>query len=67
MIIALITLKMILAIIATGFTGGDVYSVWTNNGLHLMICDNGTPDDYDDDWIVDWETNRDVIVIVCDK
>lgn len=45
----------------------DVYSVWAEPGLHLMMCDNGTPDDYDDDWVVDWEYNRDVMVLVLDK
>lgn len=62
-----ITLKYLLAVLFTGMTGGDVYSVWSDNGLHLMMCDNGTPDDFDDDWVVDWETNRDVDVTILDK
>lgn len=49
------------------YHGGNVYSVWAEPGLHLMMSDNGTPDDYDDDWVVDWETNRDIIITVLDK
>lgn len=43
-----------------------VYDVWAAPGLHLMMSDNGTPDDYDDDWVIDYETNRDVMVTVLD-
>ena len=45
----------------------DVYSVWAEPGLHLIMSDNGTPDDYDDDWVIDYETNRVVTVKVWDK
>lgn len=45
---------------------GNVYSVWSEPGLHLMMCDNGTPDNYDDDWVVDWEDNREVTVAIHD-
>lgn len=43
-----------------------VYSVWAEPGIHLIMYDNGTPDDYSDDWVVDYETNRDVEVAVRD-
>lgn len=42
-----------------------VYSVWSED-IHLIMSDNGTPDDYDDDWVVDWEDNRVVIVTILD-
>ena len=44
----------------------DVYSAWTDNGLHLMISDNGTPDNPEDDFICDWEDNRAFEIIVKD-
>ena len=44
----------------------DIYSAWTDTGYHLMISDNGTPDDPEDDWVVDWEDNRDFRIIVND-
>lgn len=45
----------------------DCYSVWSEGDrIHLIMCDNGTPDDFDDDWVVDWETNRDFHVEVYD-
>lgn len=43
-----------------------VYSVWAEPGIHLIMDDNGTPDDYSDDWVIDYETNRDVEVAVMD-
>ena len=43
----------------------NTYSVWSED-VHLIMDDNGTPDDYDDDWVVDWETNREVIVTILD-
>lgn len=43
------------------------YSVWSGESkLHLIISDNGTPGDYDDDWIVDWENNRDYEITILD-
>lgn len=45
---------------------GNVYSAWTDDGIHLMISDNGTPEDFDDDFVCDWETNRDFTIIICD-
>ena len=58
---------MILAITAPAEKPvGDVYSAWTESGIHLMISDNGTPDDFDDDFICDWETNRDFAVTIYD-
>lgn len=35
----------------------NCYSAYTENGIHLIISDNGTPGDFDDDFICDWETN----------
>ena len=43
------------------------YDAWAGPNLHLMICDNGTPDNYDDDFIVDWEDNRQVKITVLDN
>ena len=45
---------------------GDVYSAWTQDGLHLMISDAGTPGNYDDDFICDWETNREFTITIHD-
>lgn len=62
---------LILALIATITVAptpkDNTYSVWSDDGIHLIMSDNGTPDDYDDDWVVDWETNRDYKVTVYDK
>ena len=44
-----------------------VYDVWATPGLHLVMDDNGTPDDYSDDWVIDYEDNRTVRVAVLDK
>lgn len=33
----------------------DAYRLQGLRVVHLIISDNGTPDDTDDDWIVDWE------------
>lgn len=49
------------------YSGANVYDVWAAPGLHLMMSDNATPDDFDDDWVIDWETNRDIVVLVLDK
>lgn len=46
---------------------GNIYDVWNDNGLHLMICDNGTPADFEDDFIVDYEDNRSVKVTIMDN
>ena len=48
------------------YSDAGMYNVWAEPGLHLMMSDNGTPDDYDDDWVVDWEDNRVVEVAVMD-
>lgn len=50
-----------------GYSDAGVYDVWAQPGLHLAMSDNGTPDDYDDDWVIDWEDNRDIVVLVLDK
>lgn len=53
-------------LVPTGQTYTDnTYSVWSED-IHLIMSDNGTPYDYDDDWVVDWEDNRKVIVTVLD-
>lgn len=67
MMIALIALTATVSPRVDMYHGGQVYSVWAEPGLHLMVSDNGTPDDYDDDWVIDWEDNRDVMVLVLDK
>lgn len=58
--IAYITSLAILAVSAYGYCSpkGDCYSAWTEDGVHLIISDNGTPDDLEDDFICDYETNR---------
>lgn len=43
------------------------YDVWTGPGLHLMMSDNGTPDNFDDDFVIDWEDNRSVKITVLDN
>lgn len=43
-----------------------VYSVWAEPGIHLIMSDNGTPEDYSDDWVIDYEDNRVVEVAVLD-
>lgn len=45
----------------------SVYNVWTGPGLHLVMSDNGTPGNYDDDFVVDWEDNRQVKVTILDN
>lgn len=49
---------MILAVLSSAKAPGNVYSAWTDDGLHLMISDAGTPEDLEDDFICDWEDNR---------
>lgn len=66
MIIALVALTTTVSPRVDMYHGSQVYNVWADSGLHLMMCDNGTPNDYDDDWVVDWEDNRDVMVLVLD-
>lgn len=43
-----------------------VYSAWTDTGIHLIMSDNGTPDIFDDDVVIDWEDNRNFTVKVYD-
>lgn len=45
---------------------GNVYSAWTEDGIHLMISDNGTPEILEDDFICDWEDNRVFTVTILD-
>ena len=42
----------------------ECYSAWTEDGIHLILSDNGTPDDIDDDFICDWETNREFTISI---
>lgn len=44
----------------------QAYDAWTSTGYHLILSDNGTPEDVEDDWIIDWEDNRDFTVTVND-
>lgn len=64
-------LRIMVTLLLSVFTAGrqpagDVYSAWTQDGLHLMISDAGTPGNYDDDFICDWETNRDFTITIHD-
>lgn len=43
-----------------------IYNAWTDTGIHLMMSDNGTPDNFDDDFVIDWEDNRQFKVTVFD-
>lgn len=36
---------------------GDCYSAYTPEGVHLIMSDNGTPDNLEDDFVCDWEDN----------
>lgn len=65
-------LLFILIVILTFFTPNTQkvngnYDVYNNEGLHLFINDNDTPTDYSDDWVYDWEDNRQVRIFVFDK
>ena len=53
-----IALHLMLAFFMASQPVGNVYSAWTEDGMHLMISDNGTPEDLEDDFICDWEDNR---------
>lgn len=54
----IIAVIMILLSHRTDEAVGQCYSAWTDTGIHLIMCDNGTPDDVEDDYVVDWEDNR---------
>lgn len=64
------TMRLVILIFAyivrAGAPTPDVYDVWAEPNLHIMMSDNGTPGDYDDDWVVDWEDNREIEVCVID-
>lgn len=45
---------------------GTCYSAWTETGTHLIMSDNGTPNDPDDDFVADWETNREYTITIND-
>lgn len=70
MMIALIALTATVSPVAKHYdqySDNGCYNVWGSPGLHLMMSDNGTPDDYSDDWVIDWEDNREVMVTVLDE
>lgn len=48
------------------YSDTGVYDVWGAPGLHLIMDDNGTPDDYSDDWVIDYEDNRTVKIAFLD-
>ena len=48
------------------YSDSGMYEVWAEPGLHLMMDDNGTPFDYSDDWVVDYEDNRQVAIRILD-
>lgn len=48
------------------YSDTGVYDVWGAPGLHLIMDDNGTPDDYSDDWVIDYEDNRTVKIAILD-
>lgn len=62
-----------LLLIATGRYNEDpapvwsAYDVWTESGIHLMMTDHGTPDDPFDDFVIDYENNRQVKVTILDN
>lgn len=60
------TLLLVMASTTHGHTD-NVYSVWNENGIHLIMSDNSTPTDFSDDWIVDYEDNRIVKVTMLDN
>lgn len=49
---------MIMLLILSLIAPSNTYNAWTDTGVHLIIDDNGTPNNFDDDFIIDWETNR---------
>ena len=61
-------IKILLLILFATFSRPrpQVYDVWCDPNLHLMMSDNGTPTDYSDDWVIDWEDNREILVHVLD-
>lgn len=61
-----IWITVLLAALSAGKPAGNVYSAWTDDGLHLMISDAGTPEDLEDDFICDWETNREFTITIHD-
>ena len=63
--IAYIASLAILAVSAFGYADqrGDCYSAYTEDGIHLILSDNGTPDYLDDDFICDWEDNVDFEIV----
>lgn len=43
-----------------------VYNAWTDTGIHLMMSDSGTPDNFEDDVVIDWEDNREFKITILD-
>lgn len=64
----ILTKALLLIMASTTHNAQDnCYSAWTDTGIHLIMSDNGTPTDYSDDWIVDYEDNRNVKVTILDN
>ena len=59
-------LKLLLMLLSILHPQPELYSVWAEPGIHIVMCDNGTPADYEDDYVIDWEDNRVVSVYVFD-
>lgn len=59
-------IKLIVALLVVLAPAPHDYEAWTSDGVHLFICDAGTPGNYEDDYVFDWETNRDYDVVVND-
>ena len=71
LLIALITTTLIAPVEPverrySDYSTDGVYDVWASPGLHLVMSDNSTPDDYSDDWVIDWEDNRYIMVTILD-
>lgn len=60
-VISFLVSLVLLTISAFGYAvkgSADCYSAYTETGVHLIMSDNGTPNDIEDDYICDYETNR---------
>lgn len=62
-----LVIGLIASILVNPAPADRTYSVWSEaDTIHLIMSDNGTPYDFDDDWVVDWETNREFTVTILD-
>lgn len=57
-------LMLLIGNVRNAQTQPTVYEAWTDTGIHLMMSDNGTPDNLEDDFVVDWEDNREFKITV---